>query len=100
MTELNQPPNPVAQAEVRWPEAPRLQGAFSQGDFGSTSGQGTTDPGMTDQDVDEALGLLSKLPHLEAAEHGTVYAELHDALLEALNAEVLYGDSSSDDSHP
>lgn len=101
MTELNQPPNPVAQAEVRWPEAPRLQGAFSQGAFGqSTSGQGTTEPGMTDPDVDEALGLLSKLPDLEVAEHGTVYAELHDALLEALNAEALNGDSSSDDTRP
>lgn len=100
MTELNQPPNPVAQAEARWPKAPRLQGAFSQGAFGSTSGQVATDPGMTDQDVDEALGLLSKLPDLEVAEHGTVYAELHDALLEALNAEALNGDSSSDDTHP
>lgn len=100
MTELNQPPNPVAHAEARWPQAPRLQGAFNQGDFGSISGQGTTDLGMTDQDVDEALGLLSKLPDLEVAEHGTVYAELHDALLEALNAEVLHGDSSSDDTRP
>jgi hypothetical protein len=90
MTELNQPPNPVDHTVVRWPEAPRLQG----------SGQGSTGPGMTDQDVDEALGLLSKLPDLEVAEHGTVYAELHDAMLEALNAEALNGDSSSDDPRP
>ncbi|WP_247045203.1 hypothetical protein [Arthrobacter rhizosphaerae] len=96
MTELNQPPNPVDHTAVRWPQAPRVQGAFGH----STSGQGTTGPGMTDRDVDEALGLLSKLPDLEVAEHGTVYAELHDALLGALNAEALNGDSSSDDTRP
>lgn len=91
MTELNQPPNPVDHTVVRWPEAPRGQ---------SSSGLGTTGQGTTDQDVDEALSLLSKLPDLEVAEHGTVYAELHDALLEALNSEALNGDSSSDDTRP
>jgi hypothetical protein len=96
MTELNQPPNPVDHPVVSWPEAPRGQGASGQ----SSSGLGTAGPGTTDLDVDGALGLLSKLPDLEVAEHGTVYAELHDALLEALNAEALNGDSSSDDTRP
>jgi hypothetical protein len=101
MTDLNQPPNPVDHSVVRWPEAPRSQGASGQVTTGqSSSGQGTTGPGTTDPDVDEALGLLSKLPDLEVAEHGTVYAELHDALLEALNAEALNSDSSSDDTRP
>lgn len=86
MTELNQPPNPVAHAEARWPQAPRLQ---------ASPDQGINDSGTTDQDVDEALGLLSKLPDLAVAEHGVVYAELHDALLEALNAEVLDAGSQS-----
>ncbi|MGX9901695.1 hypothetical protein ACW0JT_20725 [Arthrobacter sp. SA17] len=86
MTELNQPPNPVAHAEARWPQASRLQ---------ASSDQGINDPGTRDQDVDEALGLLSKLPELAVAEHGVVYTELHDALLEALNAEVLNADSHS-----
>lgn len=95
MTELNQPPNPVDHTVVRWPAAPRLQGSGQ----GSTD-QSSTDPRMTDQEVDEALGLLSTLPDLEVAEHGTVYAELHDALLEALNAEALNGDSSSDATRP
>lgn len=86
MTELNQLPSPVAHAEARWPTDPRLQANVDH----NTSG-----PGMTDQDVDEALGLLSKLPDLEVAEHGDVYAELHDALLEALNADVLKADPQS-----
>ncbi|WP_309105661.1 hypothetical protein [Arthrobacter sp.] len=84
MTELNQPPNPVAQA--RWPQARRLQ---------ASPDQGINDAGTTDQDVDEALGLLSQLPDLAVAEHGVVYAELHDVLLEALNAEVLDADPQS-----
>lgn len=86
MTELTQPPNPVAHAEARWPQAPRLQ---------ASPDQGINDSGTTDQDVDEALGLLSKLPDLAVAEHGVVYAELHDALLEALNAEALDADPQS-----
>ena len=91
MTELNQPPNPVAHAEARWPQAPRLQASPDQ----ASSGQGMNDPGTADQDVEEALGLLSQLPDLAVAEHGIVYAELHDALLEALNAEVLNADSQA-----
>jgi hypothetical protein len=86
MTELNQPLNRVASTEAHWPKDPRLQ---------ATMDHGTTGPTMTDQDVGEALGLLSKLPDLEVAEHGVVYAELHDALLEALNAEVLNADPQS-----
>jgi hypothetical protein len=93
MTELNQPPKPGAHAEARWPQAPRLQ---------ASPDQGIDDPDTTDQDVDKALGLLSQLPDLAVAEHGVVYAELHDALLEALNAEVLDADSQapSDASRP
>ncbi|WP_461163301.1 hypothetical protein [Arthrobacter sp. R4-81] len=86
MTELNQPPNPVAHAEARWPQAPRLQ---------ASSDPGINDPGTSDQDVDKALGLLNKLHELAVAEHGVVYAQLHDALLEALNAEVLNADSQA-----
>jgi hypothetical protein len=101
MTQLNQPPNPVGPAEARWPKDRRLQPNMDHRTTDHNSfeqdgpGQGTSGPDRTDHEVDEALGLLSKLPDLEVAEHGIVYAELHDALLEALNAEALNADSPS-----
>jgi hypothetical protein len=77
MTELNQSPDTVAGTKARWPQAPDVQRA-------------------TDQDVDKVLDVLSKLPDMQVAEHATVYGELHDSLLEALNAEL---PSVADDAH-
>ncbi|TVU59132.1 hypothetical protein FQP90_20160 [Paenarthrobacter nitroguajacolicus] len=37
--------------------------------------------------VDRALGLLEGVPDSPVAEHGELYAGIHDSLLEALDAE-------------
>ncbi|HKU30144.1 hypothetical protein [Arthrobacter sp. NyZ413] len=41
-----------------------------------------------DPEVDAALAHLQDLPETPVAEHGGVYADLHDALMAALDAEV------------
>lgn len=56
-------PEPPA---VQWPEAPNPTG---------------------DPLVDKAMGLLDGVTDAPVAEHGELYARVHDALLEALDAE-------------
>ncbi|MET3905084.1 hypothetical protein [Paenarthrobacter sp. 4246] len=55
-----------ARPEVQWPDAASPTG---------------------DPLVDKALGVLDKVPVTPVAEHGDLYAAIHDSLLEALDAE-------------
>ncbi|MDR6989475.1 hypothetical protein J2Y66_003990 [Paenarthrobacter nitroguajacolicus] len=55
-----------ARPEVQWPDAPTPTG---------------------DPLVDGALGVLDEVPSTPVADHGDLYAALHDSLLEALDAE-------------
>lgn len=73
MTELIEPDHASAQPAPEWPQA---------------AGQDITDP-----QVAQAIARLRDLPGLPAADHETVYNELHDDLLAALNSDTA-------DSHP
>lgn len=98
MTELNQQPDPdVPAASAPWPALPTLAATVT----------GTAPQRTGDRDVDDALEVLAAVPAMPVPEHGVVYAEVHDALLEALNAEhpsipeppsIAAGRSAQDDS--
>lgn len=66
MTELNDVPEPAGEPAVAWPEAPAATG---------------------DEPVDAALLRLRDVSIAPVTGHSEVYAELHDSLLTALNAE-------------
>ena len=66
MTELNDVPEPAGESAVAWPEAPAATG---------------------DEPVDAALLRLREISLDPVTGHSEVYAELHDSLLAALNAE-------------
>jgi hypothetical protein len=72
MTELNQNDLPEAAPEVAWPELP-LSGAE---DSEATASDGA---------VQAVLRRVRDLPGLPVSEHHAAYADMHDALLEALN---------------
>lgn len=77
MTELTEPRPAAAQPSPDWP--------------------GTGGAGVTDPVVAQALARLEALPQVPVAEHETVYNELHDELLAALNSEPAdSGHGSSD----
>ncbi|WPU10877.1 hypothetical protein [Pseudarthrobacter oxydans] len=67
MTELTEPLPAAAQPSPDWP--------------------GTGGAGVTDPVVAQALARLEALPQVPVAEHETVYSELHDELLAALNSD-------------
>lgn len=67
MTELTQPDPAAAQPSPDWPE--------------------TGGPDVTDPVVAQAMTRLGALPQVPVAEHETLYNELHDELLAALNSE-------------
>jgi hypothetical protein len=66
MTELNDVPEPGGESAVAWPEAPAATG---------------------DEPVDAALLRLREVSLVPVSGHSDVYAELHESLLAALNAE-------------
>jgi hypothetical protein len=76
MTELNRTPGidpEGGDAQVKWPALP-ADGARAAGNVSSG-----------DPAVAALLGRLGNLPDLPVAQHGEVYALLHDELLAALN---------------
>ena len=73
MTELNQNDLPEAAPEVAWPELP-LAGAEDSS-------------AASDSAVQAVLRRVRDLPGLPVSEHHAAYADMHDALLEALNEE-------------
>ena len=77
MTELNQNDLPEAAPEVAWPELP-LSGAEDS----AATGSGNAASGDAVQAV---LRRVRDLPGLPVSEHHAAYADMHDALLEALN---------------
>ena len=77
MTELTEPEPAAAQPSPDWP--------------------GTSDADVTDPVVAQALARLGALPQVPVAEHETVYNELHDELLAALNSDPGSSDPGSSD---
>lgn len=77
MTELNQNDLPEAAPEVAWPELP-LSGTEDSEATGSGSA-------ASDGAVQAVLRRVRDLPGLPVSEHHAAYADMHDALLEALN---------------
>jgi hypothetical protein len=71
MTELTEPEPESAQPSPDWPS--------------------TSDADVKDPVVAQALVRLGTLPQLPVEEHETVYNELHDGLLAALNAQPTDG---------
>jgi len=82
MTELNhntEPDPDTGEAQVTWPAAPAAQAAHEEASASTDS---------RDPAVDALLDRLTDLPGLPVAQHGEVYAGLHDDLLAALNESV------------
>ena len=82
MTELNhitEPDPDRGEARVTWPAAPATQAQHEE-----ASGNGD----FRDAAVDALLDRLTDLQDLPVAQHGEVYAGLHDDLLAALNESV------------
>lgn len=77
MTELTESEPAAAQPSPDWPSA--------------------SDAGVTDPVVARALARLEALPQIPAADHETVYNELHDELLAALNSEPANSEPPSSD---
>ncbi|HET7783543.1 MAG TPA: hypothetical protein VFL08_14665 [Arthrobacter sp.] len=77
MTELTEPLPAAAQPSPDWP--------------------GTGGAGVTDPVVAQALARLEALPQVPVAEHETVYSELHDELLAALNSDPANSDPANSD---
>lgn len=75
MTELTEPLPAAAQPSPDWP--------------------GTGGAGVTDPVVAQALARLEALPQVPVAEHETVYSELHDELLAALNSDPADSDPAN-----
>ena len=73
MTELTEPDDSTAQPAPEWPHAAMRD-----------RGQETTDP-----QVARAMVRLLDIPGLPTADHETVYNELHDELLAALNSDPI-----------
>ena len=71
------------------PAEPAPAGAPGDGDSRPDWPERTADtPMAADPAVDALLEPLDTLPHLPVADHGDVYAALHDALVDALNEDV------------
>lgn len=77
MTDPNENPED-GQPVVEWPESPGTNTAEADG-----RGIQISDPGMA-----ALLGRLDEVPGLPVADHNSVYTEVHDALLEALNEDA------------
>jgi hypothetical protein len=77
MTELTEPEPAAAQPSPDWSQA--------------------SDTGVTDAVVAQALARLGALPQVPVAEHETVYNELHDELLAALNSDAANSDAANSD---
>ncbi|MFX1821246.1 hypothetical protein PV768_15805 [Pseudarthrobacter sp. CC4] len=77
MTELTEPLPAAAQPSPDWP--------------------GTGGAGVMDPVVAQALARLEALPQVPVAEHETVYSELHDELLAALNSDPANSDPANSD---
>ena len=78
MTELTEPDDSTAQPAPEWPHAAMRD-----------LGQETTDP-----QVARAMARLLDIPGLPTADHETVYNELHDELLAALNSDPSGADAA------
>ena len=79
MTELNhitEPDPGRGEAQVTWPAVP------------AEPGEASANAGSRDPAVDALLDRLTDLQDLPVAQHGEVYASLHDDLLAALNESV------------
>ncbi|HSO16007.1 MAG TPA: hypothetical protein VLS95_08645 [Arthrobacter sp.] len=79
MTELNHVTEPDAgrgETQVTWPATP------------AEPGETTGNPSPRDSAVDALLDRLNELQDRPVAEHGEVYAGLHDDLLAALNESI------------
>ncbi|MDQ0769762.1 hypothetical protein QF031_002511 [Pseudarthrobacter defluvii] len=73
MTELTEPDDSTAQPAPEWPNAAMRD-----------IGQDGADP-----QVGRAMARLLDIPGLPAADHESVYNELHDELLAALNSDPI-----------
>lgn len=83
MTELNRVLNPELKPEPNPPSGADPEAQESRIDWPeSPAGAAAQDP-----DVGALLERLGALPDLPVADHGEVYAGLHDDLMEALNAD-------------
>jgi hypothetical protein len=67
MTELTEPDDATAQPAPEWPQPGGMD--------------------LTDPRVAQAVARLFDMPGLPVPDHGTVYDDLHDELLAALNAD-------------
>lgn len=91
MTELNQNALAEAAPDVAWPELP-----FSADESGTTvSDSAPSGRAASDTTVQAVLGRVRDIPGLPVSEHHAAYADMHDALLEALNDDTLHEDASS-----
>ena len=82
MTELNHVTEPDpnrGEAQVTWPAAPATP---------AEPGEASANADSRDPAVDALLDRLTELQDLPVAQHGEVYAGLHDDLLAALNESV------------
>lgn len=77
MTELTEPDDATAQPAPEWPQP------------------GGVD--LTDPRVAQAVARLFDMPGLPVPDHGTVYDDLHDELLAALNADPADADPAGAD---
>jgi hypothetical protein len=73
MPELNNNASDGAVHDTAWPELPQP---------GSPAGAGVADPAVL-----AILDRVREVPGLPVSEHPVAYADMHDALLEALNQE-------------
>ena len=77
MTELTEPDDATAQPAPEWPQPGGMD--------------------LTDPRVAQAVARLFDMPGLPVPDHGTVYDDLHDELLAALNADPADADPEGAD---
>lgn len=77
MTELTEPDDATAQPAPEWPQPGGMD--------------------LTDPRVAQAVARLFDMPGLPVPDHGTVYDDLHDELLAALNADPADADPAGAD---
>ena len=92
MTELNQNALAGDAPDVAWPELPLSEADDTEATVPDSAPSGSA---ASDHTVQAVLRRVRDIPGLPVSEHPAAYADMHDALLEALNEDTLNENTSS-----